>query len=130
MKQDERHHTLDDFFVGIDLATRQHQVVILDAQAAVSRASRFHIPGRVSTSLWSAAPLRVSAGDEERCTSRSRRPGTCGRRSVPSLSSTHFGITWSIPLATFRVREARQMGRDKRDLTDAEQIAQLLTGIR
>ena len=31
-----------------------------------------------------------------RCTSRSRRPGTCGRRSVPSLSSTHFGITWSI----------------------------------
>ena len=34
------------------------------------------------------------------------------------------------PLATFRVREARQMGRDKRDLTDAEQIAQLLrTGV-
>ena len=27
MKQDERHHTSDDFFVGIDLATRQHQVV-------------------------------------------------------------------------------------------------------
>ena len=36
-------------------------------RAAVSRASRFHTtrPGRVSTSLWSAAPLRVSAGDEE-----------------------------------------------------------------
>ena len=35
-----------------------------------------------------------------------------------------------IDLATFRVREARQMGRDKRDLTDAEQIAQLLrTGV-
>ena len=34
------------------------------------------------------------------------------------------------PLATFRVREARQMGRDKRDLTDAEQIAQRLrTGV-
>jgi transposase len=30
------------------------------------------------------------------------------------------------PLATFRVREARQMGRDKRDVTDAEQIAHLL----
>ena len=27
MKQDERHHTSDDIFVGIDLATRQHQVV-------------------------------------------------------------------------------------------------------
>ena len=32
MKQDERHHTSDDIFVGIDLATRQHQVVVLDAQ--------------------------------------------------------------------------------------------------
>jgi transposase len=30
------------------------------------------------------------------------------------------------PLATFRVREARQMGRDKRDVTDAEQVADLL----
>ena len=28
MRQDERHHTLDDIFVGIDLATRQHQVVV------------------------------------------------------------------------------------------------------
>ena len=34
------------------------------------------------------------------------------------------------PLATFRVREARQMGRDKRALTNAEQIAQRLrTGV-
>ena len=32
------------------------------------------------------------------------------------------------PLATFRVREALQMGRD-RDLTDAEQIAVLRTGV-
>ena len=32
MKQDERHHTSDDIFVGIDLAIRQHQVVILDAR--------------------------------------------------------------------------------------------------
>ena len=32
MRQDERHHTLDDIFVGIDLATRQHQVVVLDGQ--------------------------------------------------------------------------------------------------
>jgi hypothetical protein len=29
------------------------------------------------------------------------------------------------PLATFRVREARQLSREKTDLTDAEQIAQL-----
>ena len=29
------------------------------------------------------------------------------------------------PLATFRVREARQLSREKTDLTDAEQIAEL-----
>ena len=30
------------------------------------------------------------------------------------------------PLATFRVREARQMGREKTDVTDADQIAELV----
>ena len=29
------------------------------------------------------------------------------------------------PLTTFRVREARQLSREKTDLTDAEQIAEL-----
>ena len=42
MKQDERHHTSDDFFVGIDLATRQHQVVVLDAQGC--RLTSFKVP--------------------------------------------------------------------------------------
>ena len=32
------------------------------------------------------------------------------------------------PLATFRVREARQMGREKTDITDAGQIAELVRG--
>ena len=96
----------------------------------VSRASRFYIPARVSTSLWSAAPLRVSAGDEERCTSRSRRPGTCGRRSVPSLSSTHFGITWSIRWRPFGCARPDRWAETSGDLTNAEQIAQRLrTGV-
>ena len=42
MKQDERHHTSDDIFVGIDLATRQHQVVVLDAQGC--RLTSFKVP--------------------------------------------------------------------------------------
>lgn len=34
------------------------------------------------------------------------------------------------PLATFRIREARQLNRHKTDLTDAEQIAELVrTGV-
>ena len=81
MKQDERHHTSDDIFVGIDLATRQHQVVVLDAQGCANS--------------WSAA-RPVESAEKVGYTSRSRPPGTCGRRSVPSLSSTYFGITWSI----------------------------------
>ena len=130
MKQDERHRTSDDIFVGIDLATRQHQVVVLDARG--QRLTSFKVP-------HSRAGFHELV---ERCTSR---------RARREHGQVHFafeatGHVWEAvgafleqhvlryhvvnPLATFRVREARQMGRDKRDLTDAEQIAQLLrTGV-
>ena len=42
MKQDERHLAPDDIFVGIDLATRQHQVVVLDLEGR--RKTSFKIP--------------------------------------------------------------------------------------
>ena len=130
MRQDERHHTLDDVFVGIDLATRQHQVVVLDGQG--HRLTSFKVP-------HSRAGLRELV---ERCSAR--RVGR-GRGTV-HFAFEATGHVWEAvgaffeqralryhvvnPLATFRVREARQMGRDKRDLTDAEQIAQLLrTGV-
>ena len=129
MKQDERHHTSDDIFVGIDLATRQHQVVVLDAQGC--RLTSFKVP-------HSRARLRELV---ERCTSRRvRREGrvhfafeATGHvwEAVGAFRAQH-ALRYHVvnPLATFRVREARQMGRDKRDLTDAEQIAQLLrTGV-
>ena len=129
MKQDERHHTSDDIFVGIDLATRQHQVVVLDAQGC--RLTSFKVP-------HSRAGLRELV---ERCTSRRvRREGrvhfafeATGHvwEAVGAFFEQH-ALRYHVvnPLATFRVREARQMGRDKRDLTDAEQIAQLLrTGV-
>ena len=130
MRQDERHHTLDDIFVGIDLATRQHQVVVLDGQG--HRLTSFKVP-------HSREGLRELV---ERCSAR--RVGR-GRGTV-HFAFEATGHVWEAvgaffeqrallyhvvnPLTTFRVREARQMGRDKRDLTDAEQIAQLLrTGV-
>ena len=61
MKQDERHHTSDDIFVGIDLATRQHQVVVLDARG--QRLTSFKVP-------HSRAGLHELV---ERCTSRRAR---------------------------------------------------------
>ena len=130
MKQDERHHPSDDFFVGIDLATRQHQVVVLDAQGC--RLTSFKVP-------HSRQGLHELV---ERCTSPRVRRG----RGEVHFAFEATGHVWEAvgaffeqhalryhvvnPLATFRVREARQMGRDKRDLTDAEQITQLLrTGV-
>ena len=120
MRQDERHHTLDDIFVGIDLATRQHQVVVLDGQG--HRLTSFKVP-------HSREGLRELV---ERCSAR--RVGR-GRGTV-HFACEATGHVWEAvgaffeqralryhvvnPLATFRVREARQMGRDKRDLTDAE----------
>ena len=129
MKQGARHHTSDDIFVGIDLATRQHQVVVLDAQGC--RLTSFKVP-------HSRAGLRELV---ERCTSR--RVCREGRLHFAFEATGHVweavgaflaqhALRYHVvnPLATFRGREARQMGRDKRDLTDAEQIAQLLrTGV-
>ena len=130
MRQNERHHTPDDIFVGIDLATRQHQVVVLDARG--QRLTSFKVP-------HSREGLHELV---ERCTSRRVRR-VRGRVHVAFEATGHVweavgaffeqqGLRYRVvnPLATFRVREARQMGRDKRDLTDAEEIAQLLrTGV-
>ena len=130
MRQDERHHTSDDIFVGIDLATRQHQVVVVDAQG--QRLTSFKVP-------HSREGLHQLVA---RCTSRRVCRGR-GRVRFAFEATGHVweavgaffeqqGLRYQVvnPLATFRVREARQMGRDKRDLTDAEEIAQLLrTGV-
>ena len=130
MRQDERHHPSDDIFVGIDLATRQHQVVVVDAQG--QRLTSFKVP-------HSREGLHELV---ERCTSRR----VCRDRGRVRFAFEATGHVWEAvgaffeqqglryqvvnPLATFRVREARQMGRDTRDLTDAEEIAQLLrTGV-
>ena len=42
MRRDTRHPASDDISVGIDLATRQHQVVVLDAEGR--RLTSFKVP--------------------------------------------------------------------------------------
>lgn len=117
-----------DIAVGLDLATTGHVVVILDAQGR--RRTRFKVP-------------HSSAGLHEVCRRANALVGTAGRAWFAFEATGHVwpavayvfeqaGHPYRLvnPLATHRVREARQMGREKSDLTDAEQIADLLrTGI-
>ena len=104
MRQDERHHTSDDIFVGIDLATRQHQVVVVDAQG--QRLTSFKVP-------HSREGLHELV---ERCTSRRVCRGR-GRVRFAFEATGHVweavgaffeqqGLRYQVvnPLATFRVR--------------------------
>ncbi len=123
---DERHRLgSDDVVIGLDLASAEHQAVVLTA--AGQRLTRFRIP-------------HTRAGLEELL--RRTMPAALGRAGgarVFAFEAT--GHLWEAvayvlrgrgeryvvvnPLATFRVREARQLSREKTDLTDAEQIAEL-----
>ena len=109
----------------MDVASAEHQAVVLTA--AGQRLTRFRIP-------------HARAGLEARL--RRTMPAALGRGGgtrVFAFEAT--GHVWEAvayvlrargeryvvvnPLATFRVREARQLSREKTDLTDAEQIAEL-----
>jgi transposase len=115
----------DDVVIGLDLASAEHQAVVLTA--AGQRLTRFRIP-------------HTRAGLEELL--RRTTPAALGRAGgarVFAFEAT--GHLWEAvayvlrargeryvvvnPLATFRVREARQLSREKTALTDAEQIAEL-----
>ena len=115
----------DDVVIGLDLASAEHQVVVLTV--AGQRLTRFRI-------------LHSRAGLEELL--RRTTPAALGRAGgarVFAFEAT--GHVWEAvayvlrargeryvtvnPLTTFRVREARQLSREKTDLTDAEQIAEL-----
>lgn len=115
-----------DIVVGIDLASSGHVVVILSAQG--QRLTRFKVPH----SLEGLQELvRLSAPENY---------GHVDAKAMFAFEATghlwpsvaHFLCRHELeyrivnPLATFRVREARQMSKEKSDLTDAEQIADLL----
>ena len=115
----------DDVVIGLDLASAEHQSVVLTA--AGQRLTRFRIP-------------HSRAGLEELL--RRTTPAALGRAGAARVFAFEAtGHVWEAvayvlrargeryvvvnPLATFRVREAPQLSREKTDLTDAEQIAEL-----
>jgi len=115
----------DDVIIGLDLASAEHQAVVLTV--AGQRLTRFRIP-------------HTRAGLEDLL--RRTTPAALGRAGGARIFAFEAtGHLWEAvayvlrvrgeryvvvnPLATFRVREARQLSREKTDLTDAEQIAEL-----
>jgi transposase len=121
-----RHLEGNDIAIGLDLASDRHVVVILSARGErLTRFSILHSRQGISEFLERAVPDRLG------------RPG--GRACFAFEATGHVWEAvaywlreagaeyWIVnPLATHRVREARQLDRDKRDVTDAEQIADLL----
>jgi transposase len=115
----------DDVVIGLDLASAEHQAVVLSADGR--RLTRFKVP-------------HSQAGLEEllRRTAPAALGGGRGRRVFAFEATGHVweAIAYVLrargeryvvvnPFTTFRVREARQLSREKTDRADAEQIAEL-----
>lgn len=114
----------EDVVIGLDLASTEHQAVVLAADGR--RLTRFKVP-------------HSRAGFDELL--RRTAPAALGRSGARVFAFEATGHVWEAlayrlrtggeryvvvnPLATYRVREARQLSREKTDRTDAEQIAEL-----
>jgi transposase len=114
----------EDVVIGLDVASREHQAVVLTGDGR--RLTRFKVP-------------HSRAGIEELL--RRTAPPLLGRGGARVFAFEATGHVWEAlayrlraageryvvvnPLATFRVREARLLSREKTDRTDAEQIADL-----
>jgi hypothetical protein len=127
---DKRCRGPDDVIVGLDLASQEHQVVVLDSDGR--RLMRF----RISHSLNGLEQLldRTLPARLERVTGERvfcfEATGHLWETVAGFLEARQERYPIVNPLATFRVREARQLNRHKTDLTDAEQIADLVrTGV-
>ena len=115
-----------DIVVGIDLASTSHSVVILDRNGR--RLTRFNVPHsregitevlrRSRPTMWGRGSGRVFFAFEA--------TGHVWESVAQALEDAGAEYRIVNPLATFRLREAKQLDRDKRDITDAEQIADLL----
>lgn len=118
----------DDVIVGLDLATVDHQAVVLSR--AGKRLTRFRVPHS-----------RKGLAELLRRTAPALLGHPAGRRIFAFEATGHVWEALAFmlqergeryvlvnPLATFRVREARQMDRHKTDVADAEQIAELVRG--
>jgi len=113
----------DDIIVGMDLAAREHQVVIVDAggrrltrfRVAHSRSGITELLRRSRPTSWQAAE-RIFAFEAT---------GHVWEALAARLEEAGERYVIVNPLAVFRLREARRMDRTKSDRTDAEQIADL-----
>lgn len=128
MTADRSHLSPDDIAVGLDLGSQGHQVVILTNGGQRLTSFRIeHSRAGLAELVRRAAPERWRAG---RAVFAFEATGHLWEAVAHALAEHGLPYVLVNPLATFCVREARQMGRDKRDVTDAEQIAHLLrTGL-
>ena len=118
----------DTIAVGVDLSSVGHQAVIVASdgrrltsfRVAHSREGLGELIRRADPQRWQARRVVIAF----------EATGHLWEAVAHVLTEHRVEYVLVNPLATFRVREARQMGRDKRDITDAEQIAHLLrTGV-
>lgn len=123
MRAAELRPGVDDIIVGIDLAAREHQAVIVDANGR--RLTRFrisHSRDGLAELLRRSSPQRWQATG---CLYAFEATGHVWEAVAAQLEAAGCRYVIVNPLATFRLREARSMDRTKTDLSDAEQIAEL-----
>jgi transposase len=124
MSADRSHLGPDDIAVGLDLGTQGHHAVILASDGRRLTSFRVdHSRAGLAELVRRATPERWHA---RRAVYAFEATGHLWEAVAYVLREQALAYVLVNPLATFRVREARQMGRDKRDVTDAEQIAHLL----
>jgi transposase len=115
----------DDVIVGLDLASGEHQVTVLDP--AGKRLMRFRVPhsrAGIAELLRRTTPAALGVSASGR---RFTFEATGHTWEAVANWLTVAGERYVVvnPLATFRVREARTLDRTKTDRTDADEIAEL-----
>lgn len=116
--------TPDDVVIGLDLASTEHQAVVLDA--AGKRLTRFRVPhsrAGVAELLRRTAPAALGCRGDRLFAFEATGHLWTGLAHLLGAAGARYVLV--NPLATFRVREARSMDRQKTDVSDAEQIAEL-----
>jgi transposase len=116
----------NDVIVGLDLASKEHQAVVMDTNG--KRLTRFRLPHSrkgFEELLRRTEPSLLNRPGNGRVFAF-EATGHIWEAVAHALQGRGEAYLLVNPLATFRVREARQMDRQKTDLTDAEQIAELV----
>lgn len=127
MERQEFHLRSNDTVVGMDLGSIEHQVII--KSSAGKRLTRFRIAHSIEgldELLRRARMVRANQGGDGKPVFAFEATGHVWEAVAHFLHERGQRYVLVNPLATFRVREARQMSREKTDITDADQIAELV----